>query len=166
MSLQDESLGEQAKDVLAFVGVGTYLAGVGTYLRLRGKIKPGYSFLTICRSTVLARAYQALGTPSSGPLEDITHLDGHAYRARIPVFETDMFGRSKVRIYEDGVELGEAHVGHSEIVELGQGRYSHWGIGTSREGLLRLRNFSTLWFSSSDNTDPRTNGRRYTYHAS
>jgi hypothetical protein len=164
-SLQDESLGGQAKDLLAFVGVGTYLAGVGAYLRLRGKIQPAFPLFTICHSALLERTYRALGRPSSGPLESITHVDRNAYSARIPVFETDMFGESKVVLYEDGVKLGDGHIGHQEVAGLGEGRFSHWGIYSSREG-LRVRNFSALWFSSSDNTDPRTNGRRYTYHVS
>ncbi|MDP7135379.1 MAG: hypothetical protein QF437_33090, partial [Planctomycetota bacterium] len=37
---------------------------------------------------------------------------------------------------------------HRDIRELGKGRYSHWTQ-------------STLYFSASDSTDPRTNGRKY-----
>ncbi|MES2196608.1 MAG: hypothetical protein V4517_19475 [Pseudomonadota bacterium] len=55
-------------------------------------------------------------------------------------------------ILEDGRPLGPAHSSHKEIAELGAGRYSHWK-GTAD---------SVLVFSSSDNTDPRTNGRTYT----
>ncbi len=56
---------------------------------------------------------------------------------------------STLRLFEDGKELGPAHVAHKEIRELGQGRYSHWKDG--------------IWFSTSDNSDPRTNGRKYTW---
>ena len=38
---------------------------------------------------------------------------------------------------------------HADIRSLGGGRFSHWG--------------NNLFFSASDNTDPRTNGRTYTY---
>ncbi len=162
-SLKDDSLRGQARDLLAFVGVGTYLAGVGTYLRLRGKIKPALPLATICHNTILERVYGVLGQATSGPLEQITHLDRYAYSARIPVLETDMLGQSKVEIFEDGVRLGDGHDDHSEISGLGEGRYSHWGIYSCREG-LGVNNFSALWFSTSDNTDPRTNGRRYTFH--
>jgi hypothetical protein len=57
--------------------------------------------------------------------------------------------QSKLQIYENGVALPLAHAIHADIRSLGKGRFSHWS------GALR--------FSSSDNTDPRTNGRTYTY---
>jgi hypothetical protein len=47
----------------------------------------------------------------------------------------------------DGQLLGPPHASHEEIRRSGGGRYSHW------EG--------RLYFSSSDGSDPRTNGRRY-----
>ncbi|WP_235005318.1 pectate lyase family protein [Pedobacter nyackensis] len=56
---------------------------------------------------------------------------------------------SKMRIFEDGKELGPAHTNHQEIRNLGKGRFSHW--------------LTSLYISASDNTDPRTNGRKYTY---
>lgn len=51
---------------------------------------------------------------------------------------------------EDDQILGAGHNLHSDIAQAGRGRYSHWG---------RL-----VIFSASDNSDPRTNGRRYTLH--
>lgn len=65
--------------------------------------------------------------------------------------------RSTARIFEDGHELGPAHSIHTDIRNpaLGRGRFSHWG---SQNG-----SFETLRFSTSDNSDPRTNGRHYTY---
>ncbi|MCE5239082.1 hypothetical protein LLH23_11370 [bacterium] len=60
----------------------------------------------------------------------------------------DRVGRSKLILYEDGKELGPAHNGHINTMENGLGRWSHWG---SR----------AIQFSTSDNTDPRTNGRQY-----
>jgi hypothetical protein len=57
-------------------------------------------------------------------------------------------GRSSLRLYENGQPLGAAHSLHSDIRERGQGRYSHWN--------------GHLWFSTSDSSDPRTNGRTYT----
>lgn len=55
--------------------------------------------------------------------------------------------RSGLRVLENGVALGPAHARHRHIVGQGGGRFSHWGCD--------------LYFSSSDNTDPATNGRRY-----
>lgn len=56
---------------------------------------------------------------------------------------------SKLRLFENGVELNPAHSLHSDIRTLGKGRFSHWG--------------NSLIISASDNTDPRKNGRKYTY---
>ena len=58
---------------------------------------------------------------------------------------------SPIILYEDDKPLGPAHsMPHSEISRLGHGRFSHW-----------KGSFSVFVFSSSDNTDPRTNGRTY-----
>jgi len=55
---------------------------------------------------------------------------------------------SPVLVYEDNKVLGPPHSIHHDIETIGMGRYSHWtGFG--------------LMFSSSDNTDPRYNGRTY-----
>jgi pectate lyase len=43
--------------------------------------------------------------------------------------------------------MGPAHSFHQEIRESGRGRFSHWG--------------TDLLFSTSDNSDPNTNGRSY-----
>lgn len=56
---------------------------------------------------------------------------------------------STMKVFEDGKEIGPAHAKHADIRRLGNGRFSHWG--------------STLRFSSSDNSNPKTNGRKYTY---
>lgn len=56
---------------------------------------------------------------------------------------------SKLRLFENGVELGPAHSNHNDIRNFGLGQFSHWG--------------NTLYFSTSDNSDPLKNGRKYTY---
>jgi FkbM family methyltransferase len=55
--------------------------------------------------------------------------------------------RSPLLLFEDGVLLQYPHATHQEIGDLGGGRYSHW--------------LDTLYFSTSDGTDPNTNGRAY-----
>ena len=55
--------------------------------------------------------------------------------------------RSNYSLCENDRLLGPAHSDHAEISELGGGRFSHWGSG--------------LIFSTSDNSDPNTNGRTY-----
>ena len=56
---------------------------------------------------------------------------------------------STLRLYEDGRLLGPSHTIHTLIEQHGRGRYSHWK--------------RYLYFSSSDGSDPNTNGRLYTY---
>ena len=58
-------------------------------------------------------------------------------------------GRSWAQLLEDGQPLGPAHSLHADIRKKGAGRYSHWDWNKS------------LYFSTSDNTDPRFNGRTY-----
>jgi hypothetical protein len=84
---------------------------------------------------------------------------GYAYLAEIgrpqgalPIFSPvpDSAGRpaaSDLALYEADRPLGPAHSLHDQIRHEGNGRYSHWG--------------DHVFFSSSDNTDPRTNGRTY-----
>jgi hypothetical protein len=55
--------------------------------------------------------------------------------------------RSNLELRENGEPLGPRHTAHAEIRSEGRGRYSHWG--------------DRLWFSASDSTDPRSNGRTY-----
>jgi hypothetical protein len=54
---------------------------------------------------------------------------------------------STLRLFENGKELGPAHAVHVDIRAKGDGRFSHWN--------------TTLYFSASDSSDPRTNGRKY-----
>ncbi len=55
--------------------------------------------------------------------------------------------RSRLRLFENGRELGPAHAVHDTIRRRGGGSYSFW--------------VDILYFSTSDNTDPNTNGRSY-----
>ena len=55
---------------------------------------------------------------------------------------------SSLELYEDGEPLGPAHSIHEVIALKGRGRYSHWEY--------------KLYFSTSDNSSPVENGRRYT----
>jgi len=57
--------------------------------------------------------------------------------------------RSPIEIFENEHRLGPAHSRTSDIGELGHGRYRHTE--------------TALYFSTSDNTDPRSNGRNYSW---
>lgn len=137
---------------------------------------PGHVRLTGLRALPAARAVAALcalaavvlgGSPrasaaqtaqdAAGGVEEITlaadaivHDEGLAYRTNIPLVrpnERDDSGRSLSRLFEDDVELGPRGVSHAKIRAEGRGAFSHWG--------------ETFYFSSSDGSDPRTNGRTY-----
>jgi 2-polyprenyl-3-methyl-5-hydroxy-6-metoxy-1,4-benzoquinol methylase len=55
--------------------------------------------------------------------------------------------RSEIQLLEDGTWLPFGHSPHVSIERLGGGRFSHWG--------------ERFFFSTSDNSDPNTNGRIY-----
>ncbi len=59
--------------------------------------------------------------------------------------------RSRLLLLEDGVALGPAHMIGRKIAAEGGGSFSHWHDGKE----------NYLYFSTSNNTDPRTNGRLY-----
>lgn len=56
---------------------------------------------------------------------------------------------SALQLFEDGKRLGPARAPHAVIRSNGRGAHSHW--------------VTALYFSASDNSDPRKNGRAYTW---
>lgn len=87
----------------------------------------------------------------------IRHAGGHCYNADLPL---SMFGPAPASageavgcVIESGRILGPPAQLHDLIRLRGHGGYSLW----ADPKLNRV----TLFFSSSDNTDPRTNGRTY-----
>jgi MoaA/NifB/PqqE/SkfB family radical SAM enzyme len=78
------------------------------------------------------------------------HHDELAWAANLPEWEAFSDGpriRSQLVLFEDGRPLAMPHASHADIGALGEGRYSHWG--------------AQLYFSSSDGSSPKSNGRRY-----
>jgi 2-polyprenyl-6-hydroxyphenyl methylase/3-demethylubiquinone-9 3-methyltransferase len=73
-----------------------------------------------------------IALPNLAPLADHTSPGGEVS----PLF-----------VFENGRQLAFPHSLHADIVKYGGGRFSHWG--------------GEMLFSSSDNSDPRTNGRSY-----
>jgi hypothetical protein len=85
-------------------------------------------------------------------LENAQPETGHCWTFPLPklVDVSDHVGsasRSTLLLFEDNQVLGPAHSSHQGIRERGRGAYSHWG--------------QQLYFSTSDNSDPNKNGRRY-----
>jgi glycosyltransferase involved in cell wall biosynthesis len=98
--------------------------------------------------------FVSLPTRETPPLatEAMEPDGGYGYRvdlARFGMFApSDQESVSLLRLFEDGKPLSGPHHAHDAIRGLGQGRFSHWG--------------NYLHFSTSDNSDPRRNGRHYT----
>jgi hypothetical protein len=65
----------------------------------------------------------------------------------LPLDDAGAETRSSLQLFENGRSLGPPHCVHMAIQQEGGGRFSHWG--------------DYLLFSSSDGSDPRTNGYRY-----
>lgn len=127
-------------DFIAVPIVSAYLLAVGSFLVLTRKI-PAPGFWRVLRA--LARR------PHAGEMREVRAEQGHCYLADVPAqLLSDREHASSLLLLEDGKRLGPAHAPHDAIRGSGGGLYSHWG--------------ATLYFSSSDNTDPRTNGRSYT----
>jgi hypothetical protein len=83
------------------------------------------------------------------PVKSMKAELGLAYIATLRLQrEADKTGKSKCVLYEDGKPIGPPRALHKDIRELGKGRYSHWTP-------------ETLYFSASDSSDPRANGRKY-----
>ena len=86
------------------------------------------------------------------PLNEAKHASGHCWTIHLPQLAawSDMADnptRSPLLILEDGVPLGPPHSIHAAIRSKGEGAFSHWG--------------EMLYFSSSDQTNPAENHRRY-----
>lgn len=84
--------------------------------------------------------------------EAITHRGGVSWMFNLafllPGDGSERPSAARTWLYEDGHPLGPAHTPHTLISEAGGGRFSHWA--------------DTLVFSTTDNSDPTANGRRYT----
>jgi hypothetical protein len=119
--------------------VSAYLVAVGLWLLLTRQVQaPGLKKI-VKRS--FARTYW-------GELTDIRPEQEHCWLASVPEdLLSDKEASSSLILLEDGRALGPSHTPHAEIRVIGKGRYSHWG--------------ALVYFSTSDNTDPRTNARQY-----
>lgn len=92
---------------------------------------------------------QTLSIRLRGPFQKES---GHAWQILLTDLALQSDGmedpyRSRLVLLEDGQALWQRHALHELIRQEGRGSYSHW-----RDYLL---------FSTSDNTDPNTNGRAY-----
>jgi hypothetical protein len=89
--------------------------------------------------------------PLQGPFTK-TSKQGVAYATNLQEWsdfsdDPENTSRSNALVCENNVPLGPAHSFQGNIETMGQGRFAHWK--------------TVVIFSASDNSDPNTNGRRY-----
>ena len=132
-------------------------------METKNLLKVALSIMLFCSIILLNSCKKTLVAPVSPPPQEVSDGSislvglksdsGFAYKLGYHLPETgDSDAQptiSTLRLFENGVELGPAHSVHHDIRLFGQGQFSHWG--------------NALIFSSSDNTNPLTNGRKYTY---
>jgi glycosyltransferase involved in cell wall biosynthesis len=128
------------------------------YYRSAGLFLPAVRDLTLAAHmprlailSILKRFRMLLNKRIVGVLTDIKREQGYCYTAGIPEWiVSDAHGKpSSLRLFENGIPLAVPHSVHDNIRDLGEGRFSHW--------------FDHVYFSTSDNSDPRTNGRTYSF---
>jgi hypothetical protein len=121
------------------VTVSLYLLVVYAYLLVARRIlKPPFRRLW--------KAY--FDPPFEGELNEFKPVEGHCYSSPLPKeLLSDRESISWLRVFENDQPLPLAHSLHGDIIRSGQGRFSHWG--------------EALFFSSTDQSNPMTNGRRY-----
>jgi pectate lyase len=109
--------------------------------------------LTTNSATAALATTATTGTKYTVSLTGLRSDGGYAYKIGYALSKSGDSNEqptvSTLRLFENGVELKPPHSVHQDIRDSGKGRFSHWG--------------TTLIFSASDNTNPATNGRKYTY---
>ncbi len=129
-------------DVLCFLLVAAYLCVVFVFLLVTRRLRPPVSLQRILRASLRPK--------QKGKLEVVQHEGGHCYCSQIdPRLISETEGWSRVVVYEDGRPLPRPRVFPQLIRKEGRGAYSHW--------------LGIVYFSSTDNSDPRTNQRTYTF---
>jgi hypothetical protein len=136
-----ERIGEAKRPIVVGL-VSVYLLIVGIWLLLTRQIRMP-TLWKVLLSRIRSRYRGELATAN------IRKHEGASFMVDVPAYLlSDKEAASALVLLEDGKTLGPAHGRHDDIRRLGGGRFSHWGI--------------ELYFSTSDNSDPRTNGRKYT----
>lgn len=132
--------------------------------------KAGLALIVICAYVTLAYWARSAHVPDPAftvgpdvPGEKIQLYRPFAHSFGGHAFGTERFGlfdeladtnddraRSPIELFENGKRLGPAHAELDDIIAVGGGLFSH-----------RQKNGTTVYFSTSDNSDPNTNGRAY-----
>ncbi len=101
-----------------------------------------------------ARAFQRVANQAEPFTETLVNarfvpVSGHLFKYYLTHQSiSDREGTSTLKLYENGVEMTQAHARNKVIADQGGGLWSHY-----------IPN--QIWISTPDNSDPRTNGRKY-----
>jgi hypothetical protein len=135
----------------AQVGIGCLIALMAVYLMIAGWLKITYV------SPFESKAEPAVAGQKFLLRRPFVRFLGSDFSVSVPderfaelADTVDNDYRSNIEIYEDGRKLGPAHSVHADVAKIGHGLFSHWRF-----------NSAIFLFSSSDNSDPQTNGRAY-----
>lgn len=129
----------RAKLALQVGLVSAYLAVVAVWLLITRQV-PRSAFKHALRAR--------LRRPYSSRLTSFQPDDGLCWICPLPDgLLSDLESSSSLVLFEDGEPLGPPHCSHADVRLRGGGGYSHWG--------------ARLYFSTSDGSDPRYNGRAY-----
>jgi len=115
-----------------------------------GTLGPDDDVVIVERPGIFRRAWRLWSGPGArGPTSLLASDGGFCFRTALPV---PAWRRPRERgdhylIFEDDTPLLGPAASHDDIRRLGQGRYSVWD--------------DTVYLSSTDNSDPRWNGRTY-----
>lgn len=135
------SILQTIEKLVSIFAVSLYLTVVASFLILTRRIP-------VSPQKFSRKLLAALRPRFQGEILELAHERGNCYVALLPKkLISDSNGGSRLKLFEDGRELPYPHASHDDIRELGAGRYSHWN--------------DAVYFSSSDNSDPAKNGKRY-----
>ena len=148
--------------VSSLPGISVHVAPRGPYLQLRAANSPPKAWQLLYTMNLRRLAPDWFGHRSVYRLfGDATSLDEEIVLSTAEMtcegrvgFRHDLPGMPwllSAHLEENGTRLGPADANHDEIRNHGRGGFSVW---ESADGY-------TLYFSTSDNTDPRENSRRY-----
>lgn len=135
------SILQTIEKLVSIFAVSLYLTVVASFLILTRRIP-------VSPQKFSRKLLAALRPRFQGEILELAHERGNCYVALLPKkLISDSNGGSRLKLFEDGRELPYPHSSHDDIRELGAGRYSHWN--------------DAVYFSSSDNSDPAKNDKRY-----
>jgi hypothetical protein len=117
-------------------------------------MRPVTNLLPFLRRIAKKLTYEVLLRPLPRPF---THVRGNCWSCQLPQLsglgdDDNHSERSTMLLFENERYLGPPHSQQNYVKSIGRGWYRHWK--------------DSVYFSTSDNSDPNANGRKYSYSTS